>query len=303
MAKRRITPTTFLLNEAHELTPSEEKNGNGGIPQYADISWAAKAARISQSLQTVADEIEHSRDPLRYARYFILAIPVAKVKKHSKNMRRAPGETYVEETDFGGAHGRVFDRLGLDLLQVTQDGGVVVHAEKETFKQLRHRANSLESLGQREQARWATIDSFETVPLELRVDASWLQSIRTDEIVDTVIELQPVLAGDDADHVVRAITALLMRHQGERLTGNGRDFSGRYWFRGLASRQSIRNIAKDFYSVQSIHAPLFSIAAGTPIGTTRVSMPEKEGFPPPDTSSLTQKTPPKPILPFCWRLA
>ena len=75
-----------------------------------------RGAHISQSLQTVSEEIKQSDDPLKEDRYFVLALPVAKVKKRSKNKRIAPEGTYEEETHFGEDHGRVFDRLGLDLL-------------------------------------------------------------------------------------------------------------------------------------------------------------------------------------------
>jgi hypothetical protein len=111
-----------------------------------------------------------------------------------QNKKLAPQGTYKEETEFGASHGRVFDRLGLDLLQVTDDGKAVVHAETEKFEQLVHRTESLASLGQREQARWATIDSFDVIPLDLRVDAIWLQHLSNDEPTDLVIELQPVLS-------------------------------------------------------------------------------------------------------------
>ena len=245
-----------------------------------------EAAHISQSLQTVSEEIKQSDDPLKEDRYFVLALPVAKVKKRSKNKRIAPEGTYEEETHFGEDHGRVFDRLGLDLLQVTDDGRAIVHAERGRFEQLHHRAESLESLGQREQARWATIDSFDTVPLDLRVDAGWLQHFRTNELIDIIIELQPVLSRAEADLVLRAIADLLLQ-QGEKLTGTGTDFSGRHWFRGRAGRQSIRNIAKDFYSVQSIHSPLFSIAAGRARPSTiPLPVPRQPAGPTPDTSSL-----------------
>ena len=75
MAKRRTSPTTFFLNEAHELTPSE-KEGGGRVPQYEGISWAARGAHISQSLQTVTSKVEQSHDPLKEDRYFVLALPV-----------------------------------------------------------------------------------------------------------------------------------------------------------------------------------------------------------------------------------
>ena len=260
MSKKRITPKTFFLNEQHELAPSE-KTGGGGVPKYEEISWAAKATRISKSLQRVATEVEKSNDPLRGDRYFVLTLPVPKVKKRSDDKKKYPDGVFEEETKFGAAHGKVFDRLGLELLQVTDDGSAVVHAGKEKFEQLLHRSEALESLGHREQTRWMTIDSFKTVPLELRVDASWLQHIRKDEIAEIIIELQPVLARVDADRVLRTIADLLMQHPGEQLTGTGTDFSGRYWLRGRAGHKSIRTIAKDFYSVQAVHSPLYSVAA------------------------------------------
>ena len=286
MAKHRSKPITFFLNEAHELSPSE-KEGGGGLPKYTPISWAAKATRLSNTLQTVSTMMETSRDPLKDDRYFILALPVPEVEKKSENKRKYPKGTFKEPTDFGGDHSKVFDRLGLDLLQVTDDGKAVVHADKEKFDQILHRAASLESLGPREQSRWATIDSFEIVPLELRVDASWLQALPTDEAADIVIELQPVLSRQDADRVLRALADLLAQRSGEKLTGTGTDFSGRHWFRGRASRQSIRRIAKDFFSVQSVHAPLYSMATAK-AGSRSHGQPKKRTTPTPpaDTSNL-----------------
>ena len=284
MAKHRVKPLTFFLNETHELSPTE-KDGGGRLPKYTGISWSAKAARISSSLKTVSTKVEASRDPLKKDRYFVLAFPVPELEKLSDDKRKAPIGTFKEPTDFGGDHWRVFDRLGLDLLQVTNDGKAVVHADKEKFDQILHRSATLESLGPKEQSRWATIDSFEVVPLELRVDTDWLQELPTDATADIVIELQPVLSRQDADQVLRALTDLLAQSSGERLTGTGTDFSGRHWFRGKASRHSIRNIAKDFYSVQSVHSPLYSVAAAKPGGRSH-GQPIRMTTSPPDTTDL-----------------
>ena len=120
MAKHRSKPLTFFLNETHELSPTE-KAGGGGLPKYTGISWAAKATRLSKSLQTVSTKVETSHDPLKDDRYFVLALPVPKVEKKSENKRKYPKGTFKEPTNFGSDHGRVFDRLGLDLLQVTDD--------------------------------------------------------------------------------------------------------------------------------------------------------------------------------------
>lgn len=258
---RRNQPRTFFLNEIHELSP-EQKEGGGRAPEYAGISWAAKASQIGSSIRNVLKSVATSRDPLRKERYFILAQPVPEVEKKSKDKRKAPDGTYKELTDFGGQHARIFDRLGLDLLQVTTEGHAVVHASADRINQILERSESLESVGPREQSRWVTIQSFATVPLQLRVDADWLRSLRKDIAADSIIELQPVLGRLEADQVLRGIAELISELNGGKLTGTGTDFSGRHWFRGSVAPQALRTIARDFYSVQSIHAPLVSIAAG-----------------------------------------
>ncbi len=258
--KRRVKPLTFFLNETHQL--ALDKGGGGSAPKYADISWAAKALQISSSLRKAVKSVKSSKDPLRDERFFVIAHPVPEVEKRSDDKKKFPEGTFKEGTDFGGQHARVFDRLGLDLLQVTDDGEAVVHAQAEHMGQLVQHTELLEQLGAREQARWVTIDSFGTIPLELRIDGDWLKTLNRQGYTDVVIELQPVLARSEADRVLRAIADLLAAHDGGKLTGTGSDFSGRHWFRGEASRQSIRKIARDFFSVQAIHSPLFSIAAG-----------------------------------------
>lgn len=281
-----IRPRTFFLNEKHELSPGD-KTAGGRTPQYVNIPWAAKAARISGSINHVLETIKSSHDPLRDERYFVLAQPVAEVEKRSKDKKKAPHGTFKEPTSFGDAHGKVFDRLGLDLLQVTEDGKAVVHGDRERVEQLYQRSQSLESLGAREQARWATIDAFETVPLELRVDADWLQSLNQQQPSDVVFELQPVLNRVEADMVLRAIADLFAQHHDEKLTGTGTDFSGRYWFRGKATRRSVRMVARDFFSVQAIHSPLYSLAAAQ-VRLTRQSANIRvyTPAPPPDAKSL-----------------
>ena len=285
--KRQVKPRTFFLNEKHELARGE-KGGGGRVPQYTGISWAAKASQISSSLKEAAETVRSSHDPLKGERFFVIANPVPEVEKRSTDKKKAPEGTFKESTDFGGQHARVFDRLGLDLLQVTDDGKAVVHAQAERMDQLVQRTESLEELGAREQARWVTIDSFETIPLQLRVDADWLQTLKPRGSTDVVIELQPVLTRVEADRILRAIADLLASPDGGKLTGTGSDFSGRHWFRGEASRQSVRRIARDFFSVQAIHSPLFSIAAGKrkTRGVAIPARPSAAPRPPPDAHAL-----------------
>jgi hypothetical protein len=263
--RRRVMPRTFYLNESHELA-SSEKEGGGRLSAFAPIPWAAKAQRFNQTLQTVERTILASNDPLKDERYFLLVNPVPEVEKLSTNKKRAPQGTYKEPTDFGGTHGRVFERLGMDLLQVTDAGQAIVHAKKTTMDQLRDRSASLERLGAREQSRWITIDSFEIIPLKLRVDSEWLNHLSPTVPAEVIFELQPVLTRLEVERVLRAISAMLLNDG--KLTGTGRDFSGRRWLRGVATQRSIRRIAKDFFSVQAIHAPLYSIATGKNKGAT-----------------------------------
>ena len=225
-SKRPIVPRNFFLNEFHELSPVE-KLGGGLAANYLGVSWAAKSKQIHDSLDDVADKISSSHDPLKDARYFVLAQPVAEVEKASKDKKKAPGGSFKEKTAYGGIHGRVFDRLGLDLLQVTDDGSAIVHAESEKFDQLRQRSASLDRLGSREQARWVTIESFSTVPLELRVDADWLRLLKPDESSDVIIELQPVLTVHGGRYGPPPLPISLLKvARGEKLTGTGTDFSG-----------------------------------------------------------------------------
>jgi len=286
-SSRRVVPRTFFLNETHELARAE-KAGGGRVPQYEGISWAAKARQVSGSLRHVVDAVKSSHDPLKGARYFVIAKPVPEIEKRSKDKKKAPEGTFKEETDFGGRHGRVFDRLGLDLLQVTDDGQAIVHAETERMDQLLQRAASLDDLGAREQARWVAIDSFGTIPLQLRVDADWLRTFKPHQLADVVFELQPVLRRIEADQVLRAIADRLTAHDDGKLTGTGTDFSGRYWFRGKASQQSVRAIARDFFSVQAIHSPLFSIAAGKSRApsSAKITRPTAPQRPPTELDSL-----------------
>ena len=78
--KKKIKPRTFFLNETHELE-GVAKGGGGRVPQYTDISWAAKASQISSSLKEAAETVRSSRDPLKKDRFFVLARPVPEVQK------------------------------------------------------------------------------------------------------------------------------------------------------------------------------------------------------------------------------
>ena len=259
----RIAPLNFYLNEQHELARAE-KEGGGRVPGYIDINWASRGTEINRSLQRVKKEIQSSPDPAKENHYFLLAAPVEQLTKASKDKAKAKDGKVFENTDFAREHSRVFRRLGVDLLNVADDGSAIVHMKPEMMEQLSNRAQSLPRLGAGEQARWATIDRFEMIPPELRVDAEWLRALHAKKVTDAVIEFQSLLNRSEIDALVRAIVQLLLRNLGEAVTGTGTDFSGRQWVRGRVTPESLKKISQGFASVQSLHSPLISMAASPP---------------------------------------
>lgn len=252
-------PINFFLNEQHELA-REDRGGGGRLAEYVGINWGTKGQQLSLALKSAAATVEKSNDPLKDKRYFMIAMPEPCVEKVSKDKKKAPAGRISEEPDFGGSHGRVFSRLGIDLIDVGPSGEAVVHATPERLKQLVTRSASLSRLGQREQNRWAAIESFNIIPIHFRVDSDWLTEIKGQQTVDTVIEFQPLLTRLEADTLLRTISKLL-REGSEILSGTGSDFTGRYWVRGKLTPKTIKTLATDFFSIQSIHPPQYSVPA------------------------------------------
>lgn len=204
----QVSPRNFYLNEQHELARAEKEPG-GRVPQYADIDWAARGSAISESLQRITTDMQASHDPVRGKHCFVLAEPVEKLAKVSKDKKKAIDGKVFESTNFSQQHSRVFKRLGMDLVGVTETGAAVVHMKPEIVSQLSNTAENLAGLGAREKSRWATIDRFEMVPIEAKVDLSWLRSLRPAASDDAVVELQPLLTRSEIDSIFRAILATL----------------------------------------------------------------------------------------------
>lgn len=269
-----VDPKHFFLNEHHELARGA-KEGGGRVPAFVGINWGTKGARISQSLLRVRDAVKRSPDPLRESRYFVLARPLLKLEKKSKDKRKAQAGKLAVNIDYSEDDSRVFGRLGLDLVQVNPDGSATVHALPSRFEQLLHSSQMLEGLGSREKARWATLDSFDPVPHQFILDHEWFKDLNIKTLVDTVIELQPLLTTVETDQVTRAVAAVLRRASGELLRGIGKDFSGRHWLRGKLLPDSMAKLARGFFSIQSIHAPLFAaFLASPPPRTVKVAAPK-----------------------------
>jgi hypothetical protein len=264
MAQNNPKPRSFFLNEQHELTRGE-KEGGGGIPKYAPINWTKKGKRIQSTLHLVRERIRALPDPAKDSHYFLLAKPQAKLKKLSDNKKKAPKGEIEEVTSYSGKDSRVFSRLGMDLLNVAEDGSAVVHTTPERADQMESTAATLDEFGIREKVRWATIESFDLIPLEFRIDKEWLDSLSRGKPTDAVIELQPLLTRVEIDTVMRAIASTVQTNapRGQLIRGSGADFSGRQWLRGALSPEALQGIASSFLSVQSLHSPLISYVAGT----------------------------------------
>jgi hypothetical protein len=253
----KSTPITFYLNEQHELSRGE-REGGGRFPQYHGVDWAAKGRRIKATLESVQATLAASDDPVSNRHYFVLAKPVSSIQKKSTNKRLAQDGVISTQVRFDEDDSRVFRRLGMDLIEVTGDGNAVVHIEPERIKQLLATTQRLEEVGAREQARWASVASFGVVPVEMRLNDSWVRSLRPHLATDAVVEFQPLLSRSDVEVLLRSIVGLLRPDRKEAITGIGTDFSGRFWARGLISPEGLRSIAKTFYSVQTLHSPLTS---------------------------------------------
>jgi len=198
----------------------------------------------------------------------MVALPEKEVihRSEGKNAGLRP-----EITKFGGEHSRVFRRLGLDLLGV-DDGRALVHAPAQRLDQLMTISASLGSAGPKEQARWATIDSFVPSPMETRIDREWLDQVPVSRPTEAILELQPVLGREEVEGVLAAILDTLKRDPDSSISAAGRDFSGRYWYRLPLTRKQLQHVAESFYSVQSLHHPFTSpLSASTP--TSRRSGP------------------------------
>lgn len=267
-ATPNVSPRHFFLNEHHEMRG--EKDGGGRTPEYVDVNWRSKGARIYQSLLTVGNQLSTYRDPIKRSRYFLLAVPETKVAKKSQDKKRAIDGKVLEDISYREAEARIFARLGLDLIHVNSDGSAMVHARADHFEQLKQSSQNLEEFGLREKARWATINSFAPNKPEFVYDEQWLQQLSRTSLVTAVVELQPLLTLVEAEDVARAVAELFRRPAGEGFRTVGTDFSGRRWLTGKVFPDSLRKIATSFYSIQSIHPPLESIFVGsTPTRTIK----------------------------------
>jgi hypothetical protein len=281
MAERRnVAPKTFFLNETHEHARGEPEGG-GRVPGFSQIDWSTKGRHLTMSLRAARVAAQRTTDPLRTTRLFLLSKPEGTIRQDSK-AKDAKGGAKEVTADFAGKHARVFERLDLQLLRVTDSGDALVHAKPETLDQLEATAARLAVAGKADQARWAFLKEFNLPPIETRIDVAWLQSLKSKVAQDVIVEFQPILTRADVDLLIRAIQTRLKDEKGERATVGGRDPSGRRWLRATMLPETIRHFAAEFPSIQTIHAPLMAtlFAASTARGGTKAGpLPSKPSVP------------------------
>jgi hypothetical protein len=253
---RKTDPRHFYLNEQHELTRGE-REGGGSLPKLAAIDWSAKQETITTSLARAKRAIGRSQDPLRGQRYFLLAQPERSVRKLSTNKRKAPEGEYDEPVDYAGKDAKTLGRLGLDVVRVTELGAIV-HASPEKFERLETIGANLQEVGRAEQARWAMLSSFDVIPDSLRADREWLDTLSSTVENEAIVELQPLLTRTESNLVLSTIVERLRSPRREAIVGSGTDFSGRAWVRVRLTLESIMDIVRGYFSVQSVHGPLLS---------------------------------------------
>ena len=271
MAERRpLAPKTFFLNEKHEHARSER--GGGRTSSFSKINWSAKGSAIVASLQATRAAAAMTKDPLRATRLFLLSSPEQNIQRDSTAQTAKHGVQQVK-IDFGGKDARVFERLDLQLLGITPQGDAIVHANPETVARLEATASRLSDAGKGEKARWAFLKDFRLPPIETRVDLAWLAALDAKSPHEVIVEFQPVLTRSDVDVLMEVIRGGLDHGRDERALGAGRDLSGRRWLRARMRSETIRQLAADFPSIQTIHAPLRATLFAAPSARTVAGVP------------------------------
>ncbi len=255
-------PQNYFLNESHELSV-EAKGGGGRYVEYLNISWPQKAHRLHNSLERVSHRASQSPDPLSKRRYYLVADPSAQIVKSSKAKDAEQGQK-VEAVVFSGEQSKLFERIGLDLIEVHRPSGVAtVHATPERMEQLLSKTAQLANLGAREQARFVAFESFDWLAGKLKFDHEWLDEIGQ-KSAEGYIKLQPLISELEADLVIRALEQAFRGQAGVALRGKGRSYLGRFFLRATLSAHMVRKLADEFNSIQSIHPPILAFTDSVP---------------------------------------
>lgn len=249
-----VTPRIFLLNELHELGPT--KGGGGGQPpRLRAVDWPRKAAALQQTWRDALATDPEVVDPSASSHHFLLALPDPTLEVDGKSQ----GEPVVKPkaVAFAGAQGRLFRRMGFDVVG-TLEGAAVLHIDESNRARFENDLDRFEELGVRRQSDLALIERFAAIPLELRVEKAWLEETRRASRLDVIFELMPVIRGDEVDPIVAALRRFLQTHEPTaKWKRIGRDFSRRGWLRIELAAHVIEPVLRAFPSIQRAHPPLY----------------------------------------------
>jgi hypothetical protein len=277
MPSAHSKPRNYFLNESHELSVVAKTGGGQQLP-ILDVNWAQRGQRLRGSLQRISERATQSRDPLARRRFYLLAGGVREIAKASKAKDAIEGRK-LEAVVFSGEQSKLFERIGLELIEVHPSGAATVHASPERMRQLISKATQLAQLGTREQARFAAFESFDWLPGKLKYDHEWLAEIGQ-KTVEGYIKLQPLISEIEADLVIRELELFFRGHAGQSLTGKGRSYLGRFYLRAKLNAQAVKKLADEFTSIQSLHPPILAFTESirpeisTPSGAQPFATPQ-----------------------------
>ncbi len=252
------SPRHYFLNERHQLAPAD-KLGGGGKKTITGIEWKSHGSGLSKKLCALRQARQQSSDPTSGSRLFIVAKQALQLSKNSK-AKDAVNDQKTETPDFAGKDSQVLKRMGLDLVAVQPDGAAIVHASLTQIEQIEKSLEMLSDLSQREKNKWATITDFYDVSLDYKTSESWWPDAASGEILDAVIDLQPLITSLESDLLIKALKFRL--GQGEKLLRIGVEFTGRRWIGAQLRFSTIKKLCHEFQAIYSIHPiPIAGAAA------------------------------------------
>lgn len=264
-----VAPRHFFLNEAHEL-PTLTTDGGGGWSKFAEVDWVHKSISLRDSLDRVAAYSSRVRDPSVRAHQFLLTIPASLTKLSESRKAKMTGGRVAFTPRFGGSQANVLEKLGFDLVSTDDSGNATVHVHASKLTRIRTVVSGLATAKRRDKERWIQIGDFREIGWTSRIDATWLDSLDEDMLVDTHIRFHALLSKSELLSVLEAIWPLLGAR--ELLRRRGVDFSGRHWIIAQLRKTTLRVLAEQFPSIQSIHPRLStSVAVMSRHNPTRVT--------------------------------
>lgn len=258
-------PKNYFLNERHELSVEAKKGGGRSLP-ILKVNWAQRGQTLRTSLTQISERANQSRDPLARKKYYLIASGVSEIVKGSKAKDAVDGQK-LQAVIFGGEQSKLFERIGLELIDVHPKGKATVYASPERMEQLISKAGQLADLGVREQTRFAAFETFDWLPSNFKYDVEWLNEIGH-KTVESYIKLHPLISEIEADLVIRELEKFFRAHAGQGLIGKGRSYMGRFYLRANLNAQAVRKLADEFTSIQSIHPPILAFTESIPSDMT-----------------------------------